>query len=443
MKRTRLLISAVAGLAACFILSFPVCANDDIPANTVLNPYPVPEIKYKDQSLYADFFDNHVFERLEKYLMLSTKAKEIIGIEEQAYRINSFDEVPDSPLFTNRNGKTRMSIDEVKRGADTGPGPDVQGAWTIKKGKVEGRNPGFFIEDSKGDTYLIKLDRKKYPEMISSCEIIGSKFFHAIGYNVPQNTICYFRPEIITVAEDATYYDTDGFEKPFTLEKALSLLEASAYRNADGYYRSVASKIISGVPKGYVSLRSAREMDRNDQILHQNRRELRAYKVFSSWLNHHDARRGNTLDMLIETEKGWFLKQYLIDFGSCLGSHNMLYKYAEAGHTHVIDFWEILKSWISLGFYSKPYYRRVMPFSPAVGYIRADVFEPGQWKPMIPNYAFDAMTNRDAFWAAKIVMSFTDEQIRAIVETGRLSLSRDRDYLTEIIIKRRDKIGEY
>jgi hypothetical protein len=62
---------------------------------------------------------------------------------------------------------------------------------------------------------------------------------------------------------------------------------------------------------------------------------------------------------------------------------------------------------------------------------------------MIPNFAFDNMTNRDAFWAAKIVMSFTDEQIRALVETGEFSISRDREYLIQVITERRDKIGEY
>jgi len=245
------------------------------------------------------------------------------------------------------------------------------------------------------------------------------------------------------VADDAHFYDSDGFEKQLTLEHALTLLEESAFRNAQGKYRAVASKILSGVPKGYVSLRSSRDECINDCVTHQNRREMRAYKVFSAWLNHHDARRGNTLDMLIEENEGWYLKQYLIDFGSCLGSHNMYGKYAEAGHTNVVDVWEMLKSWVSLGLYKKPYYRQVMPFSPAVGYITSDVFEPEKWEPMIPNFAFDNVTTRDAFWAAKIVMSFSDEQIQAIVATGDLSIKRDREYLVKVIQERRDKVGQY
>jgi hypothetical protein len=53
------------------------------------------------------------------------------------------------------------------------------------------------------------------------------------------------------------------------------------------------------------------------------------------------------------------------------------------------------------------------------------------------------MTNLDAFWAAKIVMSFTDRQIRAAVEMGGLTDKAAEDYLARTIIERRDKIGRH
>jgi hypothetical protein len=80
---------------------------------------------------------------------------------------------------------------------------------------------------------------------------------------------------------------------------------------------------------------------------------------------------------------------------------------------------------------------------PSVGYFRADVFNPGQWVSAHPLPAYENMTLRDAFWGAKQVMSFSDEDIRAIVETGQLSNPRAKKYLTEVLIKRRDKIGRY
>jgi hypothetical protein len=80
---------------------------------------------------------------------------------------------------------------------------------------------------------------------------------------------------------------------------------------------------------------------------------------------------------------------------------------------------------------------------PSVGYFRANVFKPGQWVSAHPLPAYENMTLRDAFWGAKQVMSFSDEDIRTIVETGQLSNPEAEKYLTQILIKRRDKIGRY
>jgi hypothetical protein len=53
------------------------------------------------------------------------------------------------------------------------------------------------------------------------------------------------------------------------------------------------------------------------------------------------------------------------------------------------------------------------------------------------------MTDRaDAFWAAKQVAAFTDDEIRAIVETGKLSDQRAADWIADCLIKRRDKIAQ-
>src|SRR5262249_25969491 len=58
-----------------------------------------------------------------------------------------------------------------------------------------------------------------------------------------------------------------------------------------------------------------------------------------------------------------------------------------------------------------------------------------------PNPAFQNLTDADGYWAAKIVMSFTDAEIRAIVHTGRLSDPAAEEYLAKTLIQRRDKIG--
>jgi len=68
-------------------------------------------------------------------------------------------------------------------------------------------------------------------------------------------------------------------------------------------------------------------------------------------------------------------------------------------------------------------------------------FNPATWKPNYPNPAFLLMDSEDAFWAAKQVAAFTDAEIRALVETGEYSDPRAADWITECLIKRRDKIA--
>jgi hypothetical protein len=51
------------------------------------------------------------------------------------------------------------------------------------------------------------------------------------------------------------------------------------------------------------------------------------------------------------------------------------------------------------------------------------------------------MRDDDAFWAARRVMAFSDDLIRALVKTGQFSDPRAEAYLGDVLIKRRDKIG--
>jgi hypothetical protein len=53
------------------------------------------------------------------------------------------------------------------------------------------------------------------------------------------------------------------------------------------------------------------------------------------------------------------------------------------------------------------------------------------------------MTNQDAYWGAKIVMSFTPDDIRAIVKKGEYSDPAVEKYIADVLIERRDKIGRY
>lgn len=404
------------------------------------------KLETRETGLYAEFFDKNLYDRATQWLYLDRAYRKIFGKYKPADNVNIFDELPDSSFFTNRHSRRPMSRSELKKGADKnqGPGP---GMWTVTKGKVEGRNPGFFIKDSLGNEYLLKFDPPSNPEMASSAEVITSKFFYAIGYNVPQYTIEYFNPENLEVDKSATFYDKDGFKKKLTLKKVHDLLDNVA-ETEDGQIRASASLLVEGVPKGAFSLHGRRQADPKDLIPHRERREIRALKVFGSWLNHFDLRKSNTLDVVLTENGKQYVKHYLIDFGSTLGSLGFRPMEPNYGFEYLVDYGPIGKALLTFGFWKRRWQERwekrdKSKMYPAVGYFDNIEFVPGKWKPQLPHFAFDDMTPADAFWAAKIIMSFKDDDIKAIVETGEISNKEAEEYLAETLIERRDIIGRY
>ncbi len=55
--------------------------------------------------------------------------------------------------------------------------------------------------------------------------------------------------------------------------------------------------------------------------------------------------------------------------------------------------------------------------------------------------AYIEMRADDAFWAARRVMAFTDDLIRAAVHTGQFSDPAAERHVADVLIKRRDAIG--
>jgi hypothetical protein len=112
------------------------------------------------------------------------------------------------------------------------------------------------------------------------------------------------------------------------------------------------------------------------------------------------------------------------------------------GHEYIIPTGRQARAKIvQLGLKPEPWETIDFPDIPAVGNFSAHAFDAGNWKPNYPNPAFRRTNPDDAFWAAKIVMTFTDADIRALVETGQYSDPRAVDYITSVLIERRNRIG--
>ncbi|HSL22841.1 MAG TPA: hypothetical protein VK886_15020 [Vicinamibacterales bacterium] len=358
----------------------------------------------------------------------------------KAVNVNTIDEVPDSSWFTNRIGVRAMPDDEIVRGPDRFDTLSVDG-WPIVEGKSEGLQPGFRLRDPKdGHLYQIEFDPPSNPEMATGAELIGTAFYHAFGYNVVDVYLVEFDPERAPIAPTATIKDIGGAERrllPVDVEEVLR----SAARLPNGRYRALASRFADGRPLGNFRYYGTRADDPNDIFPHEHRRELRANRVFAAWLNHDDSRGVNSLDML-EGEPGrQWVKHYMFDFGSILGSGTAFAQTPRAGNEYILDWKEGFVTLLTLGLYVRPWLLIDYPDVPAsVGRFEAEAFDPERWKAEYPNPAFRNLREDDAYWGARIVSKFSDETIRRIVEKARYSDPRATDFITRTLIARRDKV---
>ena len=361
------------------------------------------------------------------------------GVVIPAQAINTLGEAPDSTWYTNRHWKRRMTIKELVAGPGVDSAPAKDSPWQVIKGKAEGVTPGMTIRDSRGRSYMLKFDPLDYPELASAADVIGSKFFYALGYNVPEYYIVSFERSQLVPDPKSRFVDSRGRERAME-QKDIDELLSRAPRNTDRQYRAVASLMIPG-DVGPFRFHGIRKDDPNDVVPHEHRRDLRGLAVFCAWLGHNDAKSLNSMDALVEHDGLRYIRHYLIDFGGILGSDSFTIKSPRAGNEYMFSWRHASLQFLSLGLYVPDWMRADYPRIRGVGRFESKIFDPQKWK---PNYPIPAFLNRlpdDEFWAAKQVMAFTDEEIRAMVKTGEFSDPRAVEWLTKVLCERRDKIG--
>lgn len=405
---------------------------DDDPIWREPRPMSVEKANKRKINEYYDFFQNTLFQPNRETMRP--------GRIPPAQAVNTLGEVPDSAWFQNRHGSRPMTLRELVRGPGDSNAPAADAPWAVVSAKNEGITPGLLIEDSRHHRYLIKFDPISNPEIASAADVIGSKFFYDLGYSVPENYIVRFDRRQLVVGGKARIRDSHGRDTRMT-ERDIDMVLNKVLRDREGRYRGMASLYISGEPIGPFRYYGVRRDDPNDVVPHENRRDLRGMYVFSAWLNHTDTKSINSLDSVVEEDGVRFVKHYLIDFGAILGSDSFEAKSPRAGNVYLFDFKPAAIEFLTLGLYVPRWQRAQYPDIPEVGRLEYEVFDPERWKNNYPNPAFQRRLPGDTFWAAKKVMAFTDEQIRAIVQTGEYSDPRAADWVTRCLIARRDKIG--
>lgn len=391
----------------------------------------IPRPKPREFARILYHFDGSFYRLLTRELELPRQRR--------ALGVNALDEVPDSTWFTNRIGARELTPEEVRRGPATFGSPEPHKPWTIHSTKVGGASVGFIITDARGEKFVLKFDRKGHPETETAAEVISGKLLWAAGYNVPETHIVYLRPRDLVIAPDAVVKDWSG-ERGKLSRQMLDRALASIVREPDGRIRGMASRMLDGKWLGGHAAEGVRKDDPNDRIPHELRRDLRGLYVLFSWLDQNDVKEDNSIDMYVADPadpERHYVKHYLLDFGVSLGGAAIFSHAPWQGYQHAVDFPAALGHLLSLGLRERHWERRVPPGLRGVGLLDAASFRPDRWKAETPAYLpFRTADEHDKLWAAKILMRFTREHIRAAVDAARLSDPRSADYLVETLITR-------
>lgn len=357
----------------------------------------------------------------------------------KAQNVNTIDEVPDSSWFTNRIGTRPLSIEEAVRGPLAGEGP-APGKLSVIRAKEAGFAPGFTVRGSNGETWFVSFDANGFPEAATGAILVANKIFWALGYWQAENFLVHIRPDQLEIADTAAVTPPSGKRRKMKFSD-IEATFARAHRSPDGTYRAVAARAIPGRPVGGFRYYGTRPDDPNDVVPHEHRRELRALKVFGAWTNLVDMKAGNTLDSVVTGNGKGIVRHYLQDVGSTFGTGANAPREYDEGWEFLFEGGAALKRLVTLGFYIQPWQTVDYVKNPSIGHFEGVAFDPPAWKPRVPTAALLRARPDDTFWAARRVMAFSDEVIRAIAATGQYSDPAAAKLLADVLIQRRDRIG--
>ena len=360
-----------------------------------------------------------------------------------ARAINTLGEVMDGDWYVNRHATRRMTIEELKRGAGSANPPATTTPWQVLVVKTFGVNPGLLVADSKAQLYLLRFDPLGYRGLATGAEMVTSRLFYALGYHVPENYIVTFQRSQLMAFAEGQAVSSSGKPRPLVATD-IDLFLRSVPLESEQTYRAVATRLPEGRGSllGPFQVWGTRRDDPNDTVPHEHRRDLRGLSVFEAWVNNANARAVGTQDVLTTANGVTSIRHYLIDFTRSLGSGVLGgAKLAWEGNERSLPaLGDIGRNIAGMGVATPAWMKAKYPKLPEVGSFESSTFDPSEWT---TNQGIAPFANRlpdDAFWAARQVMAFTDEEIGAIVQTGQYSKEAE-DWITGALIERRNRIG--
>jgi hypothetical protein len=136
------------------------------------------------------------------------------------------------------------------------------------------------------------------------------------------------------------------------------------------------------------------------------------------------------------------IRHYLVDFTQSLGSGAFGGPKLswEGNESALPGLSTIGRNIAGMGIATPAWMKADYPDLREVGAFEASTFDPTDWTTNHPIAPFANRLPDDTFWAARQVMTFTDDDIRAIVQTGEYGKEAE-DWITAALIERRNRIG--
>ena len=404
-----------------------------------------PEHPYPSSGRLFPGANNAIFRPADRMLTVD------YGLE--SVNVNAVDDVPDSSFFDDPRRDPAhpaappraLTADEMLRGARVEE--PARPPFAIVSALEGGSAAGFVVEDALGRRFALKLDPEGHPGLVTGTDAVATRLAWASGWRVPANDILDVARAELHVRPGATMPNRWGQREPLD-EGDVDALLWHAARREDGRYRAVASRWVGGHILGFMAWKGRDRHDPNDRYDHENRRDLRGFGVWASWVNDLDVIENNTLDSYVGERGRGHVVHYQLDVGGSFGNFSAttaLYWMGDEGYFHA---GRIVGALVTLGLvpfrWEDPRWQRrrraLVEEYPEFGGFAAEHFDPRRWHPIVPVPPFVRMTRRDRYWGAKRIAAFSRDELAAAVAAGHYRPAA-ADYLTETLWRRRLRIA--
>ena len=71
------------------------------------------------------------------------------------------------------------------------------------------------------------------------------------------------------------------------------------------------------------------------------------------------------------------------------------------------------------------------------------VYTYSTWKPIFPSVMFSNLTDEDAFWATRVILEFSEADLKSIIETAEYSDAKTKEYILATLLRRRQMVAQY